>query len=372
MHQITKKKTIEPLWATSITRVASDRIEIAGYPLNEIIGRKSLPEVAHLLFTGRFPDLHQTLRHMEVLFDALRLPAPAIRPTQEDIAKTLVCSLLSDDALAGYPDEGPEGKCGKTLFCLGRTLRVLASRLGTEPALESADPEEPFSHLVYRVFTGHSRTNHRQAEMLDALVVATVDHGVTAPSAQASILAASVRASYEVAMAQGVSTLTPVHGGAGAGAADLFLDALRQAKENGWDLVEALQERMRAQMRKGKRIQGLGHRIHAHDPRCRPLWALAETTGTGAECVQCSTVLADVFERMRGIRLPVNVDGVIGAVVADMGLPCMLATAVFILGRLSGLSAHYFEEVAGFPPMRFVNFHEAVYQGHPTRPLPGC
>jgi hypothetical protein len=31
------------------------------------------------------------------------------------------------------------------------------------------------------------------------------------------------------------------------------------------------------------------------------------------------------------------------------------------LGRVAGLSAHYFEEVNTFPAMRWINFAEAVY-----------
>ena len=61
-----------------------------------------------------------------------------------------------------------------------------------------------------------------------------------------------------------------------------------------------------------------------------------------------------------------NVDGVIGAIVADMGLPSIVATLVFILGRVAGLSAHYFEEVNTFPPMRWIHFAEAVYVGKST------
>ncbi len=61
--------------------------------------------------------------------------------------------------------------------------------------------------------------------------------------------------------------------------------------------------------------------------------------------------------------LPINVDGVIGAIIADLGLPEALAKAVFILGRIAGLTAHYFEEVSLFPPMRRINFSQAKYAG---------
>jgi len=70
------------------------------------------------------------------------------------------------------------------------------------------------------------------------------------------------------------------------------------------------------------------------------------------------------------MSLPINVDGVIGAIVADMGLPVDLAKALFVYGRVAGLSAHYFEEIASQPQMRRINFADAVYKGKATREFP--
>jgi len=77
-----------------------------------------------------------------------------------------------------------------------------------------------------------------------------------------------------------------------------------------------------------------------------------------------------MLREVRGLDLPINVDGVIGAIVADMGLDPKLAKALFIFGRIMGLSAHYFEEVASQPPMRSINFSEGVYRGVEDRPYP--
>jgi citrate synthase len=74
-----------------------------------------------------------------------------------------------------------------------------------------------------------------------------------------------------------------------------------------------------------------------------------------------------IFEQVRGMNLPINVDGVIGSIVADMGLNPAMAKAFFIYGRIAGLSAHYFEEVASQPRMRQINFTEAVYKGKGPR-----
>jgi citrate synthase len=81
-------------------------------------------------------------------------------------------------------------------------------------------------------------------------------------------------------------------------------------------------------------------------------------------------IASSAFEQVRGMSLPLNVDGVIGAIVADMGLSPALAKALFVYGRLAGLSAHYFEEIATQPQMRRINFGEAVYRGKELRDLP--
>jgi citrate synthase len=80
-------------------------------------------------------------------------------------------------------------------------------------------------------------------------------------------------------------------------------------------------------------------------------------------------MISDLFQQVRGMNLPINVDGVIGAIVADMGLDPVMAKVFFIYGRIAGLSAHYFEEVASQPRMRQINFAEAIYKGKALRDI---
>jgi citrate synthase len=67
------------------------------------------------------------------------------------------------------------------------------------------------------------------------------------------------------------------------------------------------------------------------------------------------------------MNLPINVDGVIGAITADMGIKPILAKAIFIFGRVVGLAAHYFEEVQTQAPMRRIVFEQAEYKGPTIR-----
>jgi citrate synthase len=364
MNMVQDRLPKEEGWPTSITRIEPDRVDVAGCAIRELVGKRSLPEAAHLLIKHAFPGAHRLTQLNEIVFEAAARPPPSVfRVEGEDVSKTVARHLLADEEIAAYPADGLDGECGKTVFCTGRVVRYIGSILGRGGTLGDADPDEPFSHWLYRVFTDDEGVCTERARMLEALVVSCMDHGFTPPSTQACVLAASTRVPYEVGVAIGVGSITEVHGGASGGAAEFYADFLHKARYRGTDRSEVLEALMRETMSRGLRIPGLGHRIHTADPRCDALWSVAEETGVAAECVRASKLASNIFSRIRGTSLPMNVDGVIGAIVADMGLPPVLGTLVFILGRVAGLSAHYFEEVNTFPAMRWINFSEAVYVG---------
>jgi succinyl-CoA synthetase alpha subunit len=372
-----KMKTIwdapsrKPGWGTLITKVIPNNLLISGYPLQDIVEKKGFLETAYLLVKGEFPDKKTTEEMRKIAVDGARRPAPKVsRSKKEDISKTLVKYFVLDEELAAYPEGGTDGAVNKTIFGIGRTARYLSGIFCTEKALETLSGNELFSHVIYRAVTGKTSVNEQHSRMIEAMIVACVDHGVTPPSAQATLIAASTRAPYEVAVAQGIGAITDVHGGAGAKAAALFSECILKSKKEDIDVVEATREIMRTYIEEGKRIEGLGHRLHTKDPRRDVLWNFASQTGIAGDHVALSKKVSTIFEQVRGMSLPINVDGVIGAIVADMGLDPSMAKAFFIYGRIAGLSAHYFEEVSSQPRMRQINFVEAVYKGMGPRTVP--
>ncbi|MFX1282617.1 MAG: citrate/2-methylcitrate synthase [Promethearchaeota archaeon] len=358
-------------WATLITKVQPNNLIIAGYPLKDIIKKKTFIETTYLLVKGNFPELKQVKELEQIALNAIKFPTPEVNViVKEDISKTIAKYLLQDEILAKYCIEERKNPPNQVMFCLGRVAGYLASVLGNKGVLKNIDLKQPFSHVIYKILTGETVVDEKKSSVLEAMIVASVDHGVTPPSAQATVIAATVRATYEVAVAQGVSAITDVHGGAGAKAAQFFKKCIALANEKNIELSEAVEENISIYMKEGKRIQGLGHRIHTKDPRRDVLWIKAKHAGIAGDCVEISKIITDIFKRVRGINLPINVDGVIGAIIADMGLDPNLAKAVFIYGRIAGLSAHYFEEIASQPQMRRINFSEAIYKGEKSRKIP--
>ena len=358
-----------PSWGTLITNVEPNNLVIRGIRLQELIAGAGLIEAAHLIVSGELPDADTGAGLDRLAARAARKPVPAVRPGQkEDLSQTLEKYILTDAELAGFRPDGKSAQSEKTMFTLGRFAGYLADIMGTASALEGAGGDEKFAGIIARVITGKKTVDPARSRILEAMIVASIDHGVTPPSAQATLIAASVRASYETAVAHGVGAITDVHGGAGEKAALFFRRCADMSEKEKVSLEEAARSVMAEHIRQGKRVEGMGHRIHTQDPRRDVIWRLAEENGIAGACVSVSKIASGVLKEVRGLDLPINVDGVIGAVVADMGLDPRLAKALFIFGRICGLSAHYFEEITTQQPMRRIDFSEAVYRGPGERP----
>ncbi|MHA2060885.1 MAG: citrate/2-methylcitrate synthase [Candidatus Sifarchaeia archaeon] len=363
-------KPPKPTWGTLITKVEPNNLLIRGYPLQELIEKKTLLEIAYLVIQGEFPTTNELKELEKLALSAIREEIPRIDLTididSQDISKTIGTYLLLDSKL--LTEETHEFQpINKLVYTLGRVTKYLALILNNHKFLGNLPENALFSNVIYRAFVGEENPDPRKVRLLEAMISACADHGVTPPSAQTTLLLASARASFEVALAGGIHAITDVHGGAGAKAAEFFLGIIRNAKEKNITLSESTYELVDSASRSGQRIQGLGHRIHTQDPRRDILWKLAENANEAKECVEASKVLSKIFHQVKGMNLPINVDGVLGAITADLGMKPIIAKAIFIFGRIVGLAAHYFEEIQTQSPMRRIVFEQAKYNGPTIR-----
>ncbi|HOC19070.1 MAG TPA: citrate/2-methylcitrate synthase, partial [Vicinamibacterales bacterium] len=123
----------------------------------------------------------------------------------------------------------------------------------------------------------------------------------------------------------------------------------------------------------GRPIPGFGHRIHRSDPRAARLLTMAHELELDGEHVRMIRTMERVVEAQPpGAHgaLPLNVDGAIAAVCADMGFEPELGNAMFMMARVPGLIAHAHEEQAREAPMRAIDPQGWVYDGPRTRRLP--
>jgi citrate synthase len=101
-----------------------------------------------------------------------------------------------------------------------------------------------------------------------------------------------------------------------------------------------------------ERIPGFGHRVHRDsDPRTAALIDLAVAAGVSGDGVAFMRAVERELEAQVK-RLPMNIDGVIAAVLHDVGCSPLFSKCLFVIGRAAGLSAQVAEEYPHERPMR--------------------
>jgi citrate synthase len=223
-----------------------------------------------------------------------------------------------------------------------------------------------FAEAIYLALTGEL-PDEKVGDLLNAILVASIDHGASPPSTLAARTAASTGAPLNAALAAGILSINRYHGGAVEGCMEAIAE-VHVHIETGLNLNEAAAQVVGKARAEKRRIPGLGHRIHSDDPRTARLFELADAAGITGEGVEAIKALRDALAET-GRDLPINVDGAIAGILADLGLPPELANAFFIMARVPGLIAHIHEETAEQRPMRRIHPTDHGYEGPEPRTL---
>jgi len=227
----------------------------------------------------------------------------------------------------------------------------------------------PYPHVVYLLLRGELPSKEH-GKMMDAILTACIDHGVTPPSSMASRVVASGGVPLPTAVAAGVLSIGDAHGGAIEKGAKFLQEGVTRMKEEGKSVEEMAELLVRESREKKKRIYGFGHRVHTSDPRTKQLFNLAEELKIARKHIALSKAIEKEFETQTGKKLPINVDGAIAAISSDMGFDWRLGKAFFLLGRVAGLTAHVYEEQTREKPMRKMFTVECEYDGPEERDIP--
>jgi citrate synthase len=227
-----------------------------------------------------------------------------------------------------------------------------------------------FGEMVYLILRGELPTPEI-GKLMDAMLVSSVDHGATPPSALAARTVASGGAPLTTAIAAGIMTINRHHGGAIEGCMRVLEEVVAHKRDRELDAATAAMEKMAEFRARKMRIPGYGHRVHSDDPRTRRLFALAEAMGVAGEYIEIGHALRQAMKETLRRDLPMNVDGGIAAVLCELGFPPELGNGLFAISRTVGLTAQVYEELTRERPMRKISPTEHAYDGPPERTLDG-
>jgi len=208
-----------------------------------------------------------------------------------------------------------------------------------------------------------------EGELMNAILVSSIDHGASPPSALGARAVVSGGNSLNAAIAGGILVIGDWHGGAIEQAAKILQHWAGKLDGNSTNVEQIAQDLAVWLKEKKIRMPGFGHRIHTADPRTPKLFEIAEKQGYNGKHIRLCLALEKALAAQLGKALPINVDGAIAAVISDMGFDWRLGKAFFIISRVPGLVAHAYEELTREKPVRKLGPLPYEYDGPPDREI---
>jgi len=229
-----------------------------------------------------------------------------------------------------------------------------------------------FTKTIYLILAGKMPDKNSE-RMFDAILTISIDHGVEPSSVVAARNVYSGGSPVQAAVASGILAFGEFHGG-----------AIEQAMENFKKYFGQKPESVVGEFKKrGERISGYGHRLYSVDPRTQVLLKIAKELGFAGKFVKFALALEGELGKSdpsahsvnsgqassgQVKKLPLNIDGIIAALLIEMGFDFKVGKGIFIIARTPGLVAHVVEEAMREKPVRRLSENDVEYDGPRPRP----
>ena len=223
-----------------------------------------------------------------------------------------------------------------------------------------------FAEMMFLMLRG-KLPSQPQARTLDALLVASIEHGIAPPSMIARCHA-SYGTSIQSAIGAGVNAFGDRMGGLGEQMAEMLVARLSPhlaARAPSDALLEREAEALVADcLARKARIPGYGIPLHDMDPRAPKVLDVARREGMfGAYCRFGMAIEAAIGRARGGKTVPMNVDGVSAVVALDLGFDWRATRMFLITPRTVSFGAHFLEEQSQDTTWRHLPAEQITYTG---------
>lgn len=205
-----------------------------------------------------------------------------------------------------------------------------------------------FAEMMFLMLQG-KLPSKAQARVLDALLVASVEHGIAPPS-MISRCFASYGTTLQVAVGGGIIAFGDRMGGLGEQLGQLLVERLSRLGADAGDISDDKLDQEAAAIvadaqTSGQRVPGYGIPLHASDPRTPRVLDVAREAGTfGPYCRFATRIETALADHRGGRPVPMNLDGVSACVILDLGFDWRATRLFLITPRSISMGAHYLEE----------------------------
>ncbi len=326
---------------------------IGGYAIEELAGRVSFEEAAHLLWRGRLPSPEELQALTSAMAAKRSLPENTLQVIRAAVDASPIDALRMASATLSLdttnPDDiSPEADFNQAMMLTARFPTVVAAHARIAAGKNPIPPRSDLSlgaNFLYMV--QGKDPDPIAARALDTYWVTVIDHGMNASTFTARVIA-STRSDMVSAVTGAIGALKgPLHGGAPGPVLNMLVEIGTADNAERW---------IRNELAQGRRIMGFGHRVYkVRDPRAEVLSKVAESLSSAYledrklyELARHVEQLASrlLEEHKPGRNLRTNVEFYTALVLQAIGLEPRQFVAMFACGRVAGWCAHVIEQHA--------------------------
>ena len=337
---------------TQLSRIDGEKGELiyVGYDIDDLARNTTFEEVAFLLWNLRLPNQAE-LDDLKAQFEAERAIDDSVIdllrsfPRDADAMaalRTAVSALSLHDAEAN--DNSDEANRRKAIRLTAKMPTIIAAfdRLRNDKEVVAPPAGQSIAGSFLHMLND-AEPDPLRVRALDAALVLHAEHGINASTFAARVTAGTLSDMYSAV----VSAIGTLKGAAHGGANTRVMETLYQISESGQDPADWV----RAALDRKERIMGFGHRVYkAVDPRAVVLRELADEIMQGGEETRWLDLSDRVREAMavemekRNKSIYPNVDFFSASVYTTLGIEMDLFTPIFAMSRITGWTAHLFEQ----------------------------
>lgn len=315
-----------------------------GYSIDDLVAHASFEEVAYLLHFSKLPTQTQLQNYTQKLLRLRELP-DALKTLLKLIPKNThpMDVLRTGCSFVGTLE--PESTDLRQEEIADRLLSLFPGMICYWYAYHfkkkeiSGLSEEPSLGGHFLSLLHDKKPDALEAEMMNASLILYAEHEFNA-STFAARVTASTESDFYSAITSAIGTLRgPLHGGANEAAMEL-IEKFQSPDEAEKELKKMLLNK--------EKIMGFGHRVYTVcDPRSDVIKKYSQQLAKEKD----SWLLYRVSERIEKVmwdekKLFPNLDFYSASAYHYCGIPTFLFTPIFVMSRITGWSAHIFEQRA--------------------------
>lgn len=314
----------------------------AGYHIDTLAENATFEEVCFLLWNDRLPNQDELNKLHAKLRSERKLPEPVlnyIKNTRKD-AEPMAVLRTSVSMLADFQDDSNDAD--HAIAVTAQIPTIIAAFDRARNGKEIVKPlDEGNTAFNFLYMLNGEKPGEAAEKTMDLCLVLHAEHGMNASTFTCRTICATESDMFSAVTGAIGALKGPLHGGANTAVMNMLLDLEKQQGADA-DPVAFTKEKLE----KKEKIMGFGHRVYkTFDPRAFHLRKMSKELSeeTGHEYLyEWSEAMVKTMKDEKNIDP--NVDFFSASVYYSIGIQPDLYTCIFTMSRISGWTAHYFEQ----------------------------